>query len=411
MLGARLRGADREQVRLVGLLTGGHAVIHWYQQLYPLIIPTLKSALGLDDVQVGLLSSARQVTGGSVGLPLGMLTDRRPARRAIVLAGSIFVMGVGYFVMGIWPALAWAMVASLLLGLGSGGWHPTSNAVLAGKFERLRGTVLSVHGTGATLMDSVAPLLAGALLAAFHWQGFLAVQIIPAALFAWFLFRRLGPSLRDDRPKGAERPSPESSARSRGVLSDLGELARNPALLGISFSSACMGIGRVIVLTFLPIYLQEHLGYPPAVLGLYIALLHVLGIFSQPTFGFLSDRVGRKAILVPSFVALGLLYLLLGYVPSGIPLAIVIALTGIFFYTLANLTGAAIFDVVDTRLHASSWGASSLLTQVFVLPAPVIAGAMIAPLGIGAPFALSGVLMLVGAGVLMLLPMRRPGGA
>jgi MFS family permease len=403
VIAARLRGADREHVRLVALLTGGHAVIHWYQQLYPLIIPTLKSALALDDVQVGFLSSARQVTGGSVGLPLGMLTDRHPRRRAVVLAGSILAMGVGYLVMGIWPALAFATVASLLLGLGTGGWHPTSNAVLAGKFERLRGTVLSIHGSGATVMDSIAPLVAGALLAAIHWQGLLAVQIIPAVFFAWILLRSLGPALRDER-EGAPEPSRPH------LIADLGELARNPALLGISFSSACMGIGRVVVLTFLPIYLQEHLGYPPAVLGLYIALLHVLGIFSQPAFGFLSDRVGRKAILVPSFIALGILYLLLGYVPAGIPLGIVIVAIGTFFYTLANLTGAAIFDVVDTRLHASSWGASSLFTQVFVLPAPIIAGAMIAPLGIGAPFALSGVLMLVGAGVLALLPMRRPGG-
>lgn len=401
MFFAGLRGADREHVRLVMLLTGGHAVIHWYQQLYPLIIPTLKSALALDDVQVGALSSARQVTSGTVGLPLGMLTDRHPARRAVVLAGSILAMGLGYLVMGIWPALAWATVASLLLGIGSGGWHPTANAVLAGRFERLRGTVLSIHGTGATLSDSVTPLIAGALLAAVHWQGLLAVQVVPAAVVAWILLRSLGRSLNDD---GASTPRP---ARTR-LVADLGLLARNPALVGMSFASACMGIGRVIVLTFLPIYLQEHLGYSPAVLGLYIALLHVLGIFSQPTFGMLSDRVGRKAILVPSFAALGILYALLGYVPSGIPLAIVIAAIGVFFYTLANLTGAAIFDVVDTRLHASSWGASSLLTQVFVLPAPIVAGAMIAPLGIGAPFALSGALMVVGAGVLALLPMRRP---
>lgn len=401
MLLADLRGADREHVRLVGLLTGGHAVIHWYQQLYPLIIPTLKSALALDDVQVGFLSSARQVTSGTVGLPLGMLTDRYPSRRAIVLAGSILAMGLGYLVMGIWPALAWAIVASLLIGTGSGGWHPTANAVLAGKFERLRGTVLSIHGTGATLSDSVTPLIAGSLLAAFHWQGLLALQIVPAVVIAWILLRSLGRSFKDDRASAVQPSRP-------GLLADLSELARNPALVGMSFASACMGIGRVIVLTFLPIYLQEHLGYSPAVLGLYIALLHVLGIFSQPTFGMLSDRVGRKAILVPSFAVLGILYALLGYVPSGIPLAIVIAAIGVFFYTLANLTGAAIFDVVDTRLHASSWGASSLLTQVFVLPAPIVAGAMIAPLGIGAPFALSGVLMLVGAGVLALLPIRRP---
>lgn len=375
-------------------------MIHWYQQLYPVVIPTIKSALALDDVQVGLLSTARQVTGGSVGLPLGMLTDRHPQRRALVLAGSILAMGLGYLVMGLLPALAWAVVASLLLGLGTGGWHPTSNAVLAGRFERLRGTVLSIHGTGATISDSITPLIAGALLTAFHWQGLLAVQFVPAAVVAWILLLSLRRSFAGDR--ASTEPREHTTLRA-----DLGDLARNPALLGVSFASACMGIGRLVVLTFLPIYLQEHLGYSPAVLGLYIALLHVLGIFSQPTFGMLSDRVGRKAVLVPSFLALGVLYVLLAYVPSGVPLAIVIALIGIFFYTLANLTGAAIFDVVDTRLHASSWGASSLFTQVFVLPAPVIAGALIAPFGIAAPFALSGGLMLLGGAVLAMLPLRR----
>jgi hypothetical protein len=40
-------------------------------------------------------------------------------------------------------------------------------------------------------------------------------------------------------------------------------------------------MARLVILTFLPIYLQEHQHYSSVTLGLYIALLHVLGIVSQ----------------------------------------------------------------------------------------------------------------------------------
>ena len=59
-----------------------------------------------------------------------------------------------------------------------------------------------------------------------------------------------------------------------------------------------MQMGRIVIITFLPIYLQEHLGYSPFALGVYIALLHAMGIISQPILGYLSDRLGRKAVAV-----------------------------------------------------------------------------------------------------------------
>ncbi|HET8570154.1 MAG TPA: MFS transporter [Candidatus Limnocylindria bacterium] len=400
LLRERLRGVDREHVRLLGALTGGHFVVHWYQQLFSVIIPTVKGALGLDDVQVGALSTAGTLASGSAGLVSGMLGDRRPSLRPAILAGSIVVMGLGYTLLGLVPALAWAVAMVLLSGLGSGMWHPTSNATLAGKFERLRGTVLSVHGTGATVSDTVTPIVAGALLVWFHWQGVLGVQVVPALVVAWLLLRAIGTSLdAPDRARAEPHPHP---------LRDIATLLRHVGVLGMTAATATMVIGRSVVLTFLPIYLQEHLGYSPAVMGLYLALLHVLGIVSQPAMGVLSDRYGRKAVLVPSFTMLGALYLVLGYVPAGIPLAIVIALIGLFFYALLNVASAAMFDVVEQRLHASSWGVSVVLMQVVVLPAPIVAGALIAPFGIAVPFAIAGALVLLGGLIVALIPMRRP---
>ena len=107
-------------------------------------------------------------------------------------------------------------------------------------------------------------------------------------------------------------------------------------------------MGRLVILTFLPIYLQEHLHYSAFALGVFVALMHALGTISQPALGLLSDRFGRKAVLVPSCLLLGLFFALLAIVPAGIPLALVIIAIGLFFYTLFNIMNAAVMDVAGS---------------------------------------------------------------
>ena len=163
-----------------------------------------------------------------------------------------------------------------------------------------------------------------------------------------------------------------------------------------------MQMGRIVVITFLPIYLQEHLGYSPFALGVYIALLHAMGIISQPILGYLSDRLGRKAVLFPSFIALGILFALLRAVAPGVPLAFVVGAIGLFFYTLLNITFAAAMDVAGSKLQATSYGLSSLMMQLATTP--IVAGWLIGKYGIGSVFLLAGVLTLLGG--VLLLPLR-----
>jgi hypothetical protein len=63
-------------------------------------------------------------------------------------------------------------------------------------------------------------------------------------------------------------------------MRDLETVLRSPAFLGLSIDTGLLSRSRLVILT-LPIYLQEHLHYSSVTLGLYIALLHVLGIVSQ----------------------------------------------------------------------------------------------------------------------------------
>jgi MFS family permease len=166
-------------------------------------------------------------------------------------------------------------------------------------------------------------------------------------------------------------------------------------------------MGRLVVLTFLPIYLQEHLGYSPLELGFFIALLHVMGTISQPILGMASDRWGRRAVLVPSFLTQGVLFMLLGVAPAGLRLSVVIAATGLFFYTLMNVTYAAVMDVAGAKIQASSYGLVSLITEIIVVPTPIAAGYFIGRYGMSSVFFMAGGFAVVAGLIFLRLDLYR----
>jgi predicted MFS family arabinose efflux permease len=389
-----LHAIRSERVWLLAVLTAGHFVIHWFQQFYPVILPSIKSGLDLTNVQVGALTSAQQLVVGFGQLPAGMLADSRVRRRGTILALSLVSMGAAYFLFGA-PAFLWALSGSALIGLGTALWHPTAAASLSNRFPERRATALSIHGTGATLSDTITPLLVGVLLANLSWQTATRVQALPGLLFAFLLWRALSGVFSQDAA-----PRRRVFAQLRDVLA----VAMNPAFVGLAIATGLLSMARLVILTFLPIYLQEHLHYSSVALGFYIALLHAMGIVSQPALGLLSDRFGRKAVLLPSCVLLGLFFSLLALVPPGIALGLVILAIGLFFYTLFNIFNAAVMDVAGSDVQAATYGLTSVLTQLVVIPAPMITGYLIGSLGIEFAFLLSGAFLFLAA--LALAPLR-----
>ena len=394
---ASVRALGTERMRLLGILTGGHFVIHWFQQFFPVILPSIKSGLGLTNVEVGALTSAQQMIMGLGQLPVGLLADSMVRQRAKMLGLSLVAMAAAYFLLGS-PAFVWALLGSGLIGLGTALWHPTAAASLSNRFPEHRATALSIHGTGATISDTITPLFVGALLASFSWQTVARLQLLPGLVFAVVVWRALGGLFSD-----AELGPRQRSTQIREVVG----VIRNPAFLGVSAATGLLSMGRLVILTFLPIYLQEHLHYSALALGVFVALMHALGTISQPALGLLSDRFGRKAVLVPSCLLLGLFFALLAIVPAGIPLALVIAAIGLFFYTLFNIMNAAVMDVAGAAVQASTYGLMTLITQLVVIPTPVITGYLIGEFGIKFSFVLAGVFLLIAGLVLAPLKLYR----
>ena len=381
---------------LLGSLFLGHAAIHWYQQLFLIILPSIKAAFGLNDVQVGGLSTARGALGGILMMPSGYLADSFTKYRPLIMAFALVCGGVAYFFAARAPSYVWVVLAMGLVGVASAAWHPASVASLSSRFPERRGMALAIHGVGASVGDTIAPLCVGALLLTVGWQHLMQFHLLPAVIMAIILWRSLSSIYRE------EAPGPSF----RDYLGGVKDMLRQRSVHAIMIASALMGMGRLSMLTFLPIYIVDDLGYSSFWLGFYLMLLHLMGVVSQPVMGIVSDNFSRKTVLLPAFTALGVLYLVLPWADSSLQLGLVVAVMGLFFYGTGNIATAAVMDVSATVVQGTTMSVMSVFSQVLTIPSPIIAGVLVSEFGTKASFYYAGIMLLLG--VLFILAAKTP---
>ena len=88
-----------------GLMIGlamGHAVKHFYQQAFLLLIPSFKEAMVLTDVQVGLFGTARTISSSIMNMPAGIIADLWRSKVGLILAAPVCRRTFGFPV--VWAA-------------------------------------------------------------------------------------------------------------------------------------------------------------------------------------------------------------------------------------------------------------------------------------------------------------------
>lgn len=372
----------------VWIITIGHALTHWYPATFYILLPLIGVELGLSYGQIGMILTAQYAAGAISNLPGGILVDSM-SRKGLLMAASLFWIGVPYFLMGFSDAYWVLLTCSALIGVGNNLWHPTAIPWLGRRYPERKGLVMAYHGMGGNLGDALAPLAAGALLTTFAWMTWRDVvflNIAPGLIMAVAILWYLGKITTEVKPvDGAAKQRPQQKNLSE-VLSALPALFRNKTLVFLSCSSAFRSMTQNGIMAFLPLYLAKELGYNPLWVGLSMFLLQAAGFIAAPIAGHMSDKLGRRNVIMSSMIMTGLVLAMM-FFAGGTPLFVMfVALLGFFLFAIRPVLQAWLLDATPKDMGGSAIGAMFGVQAVGSAIGPFVCGMIADKWGLLATF-------------------------
>jgi FSR family fosmidomycin resistance protein-like MFS transporter len=343
------QAAPRHAWRELWLITVGHGLTHWYPATFYLLLPLIGSELGLSYSQIGLIMTCQYLASAVANVPGGVMVDT-VGRKGLLMGISLFWVGFPYLLIGFTHSYPMLLVCIALVGFGNSLWHPTAIPTLGQRYPDRKGLVLSVHGMGGNVGDALAPLVLGVALAAFSWREVVVFNVLPGLVVALLMFAMLG-SIQ----LGARRSHTEGQSIDQ-YWQGLKSLLRNRALVLLSTGSSFRTMTQSALLTFLPVYLAREMGYSPAWVGACLFALQAAGFAAAPVAGHLSDRMGRKQILMGSMLTSAVVLVFMG-LAGGSPLFIfLVAVLGFFLYATRPVIQAWMLDITPKNMGGSSIG-------------------------------------------------------
>jgi MFS family permease len=283
------------------------------------LLPYIRNEFNLSYTTSSFVTSSFALSGGIGQLPAGFLADRI-GPRILMMVGVIGVAIAGVFV-GLSSTYAMLLACLTLMGLLSGGYHPSATPLISASVEpNQRGRALGFHLIGGNASFFLSPIIASAIASAWNWRWSFIGLAIPTCIFGlifyWHLHRQSAisrtaagkPGLVDDKP-----PPP-------------GNKRRISAFIIMTILSGGLGMS---VISFLSLFAFDELGASEQTAASSLSFIFFAGLWASPVGGYLSDRVGRVPILVITTVTSGVLVYSLQFTSLGVSFYALLVLIGI----------------------------------------------------------------------------------
>ena len=357
-------GRPDRKVKALVLMCLGHMASHWYIGVLMLILPLIKNEFKLTFTEVGLIITFRSLAGALGNTVSGAMVDIL-GKRHFILAASGGGLAICWTLVGFAPSYLLVLILLPLATLFSNLWHSPAMSVLSEAYPERKGFVLGLHGMAANAGQSLAPLVVGLLVVHWGWRTSVKAQILPGmltALLVLILLPRLG---------GFELKR-KTMASFFQLFRD--KVFKNSSLFMICMISVFRTMGQRGLETFLALFLADQLDLNPIGVGFYLMLLTVTATFPEPLIGWLSDRLGRGAILWISLLLSGLSILAVTMFPPGPALMMAVGALGFFHYSLRPIIFAFALDVTPPEVGATTISYVFTWNQALSAAAPLVGG-------------------------------------
>ncbi len=362
------------------------------EMIHPLLPLFLAQVLGVSKAYIGLIEGTAETTASLMKITSGWLSDRLRKRKALVFWG--------YFLSTLAkPFLALTTAGWQVLGLrfmdrlGKGMRTSPRDALIADSTpEATRGKSFGFHRAMDTLGAVFGPLVAFVLLPLFNnnYRPIFLLALIPTSL-ALLMIIFFVAEKRATAPEGASLPklSLRSFDRKFKML-----------LLVIILFTLGNSSDAFLILR------AQNVGVATVLIPIVWFMFNT--VYSSVAFlgGALSDRIGRKRVVIMGFLVYSLVYLGFAFAFQPFHIWTLFVIYGIYYGLTDGVLRAFVVDLVPVGLRGTALGLYHTSVGLTALPASLIMGLLWESMGPTIAFSFGAVLALI-ATMLLLVPSKQ----
>lgn len=368
--------------------------------IYPLLPAFLALSLGASPFAIGLIEGFAESVASLLKLVSGYLSDRFGTRKLPVIAGYALAAITRPFLAFVtsWPQVLVVRVTDRV-GKGIRG-APRDALIAEGLPSNRRGVAFGFNRAADHLGAVFGPLAAAGLLLFFaadtqnpslreYQQVFLfaSVPVVLGLLVTVFFVKEQ----REEAEADAEPPN----LSPRGFDGNFKRFLVVIAIFTLSNSTDAFLLLRA-----------AEAGITPVVLPLLWMALHLSKVVSSLIGGDLSDRLGRKTIIITGWIIYALVYAGFAFVDSAWQTWTLFIIYGIYFGLTEGVEKAFVADMVPAKKRGTAYGLYNLAFGITVFPASLLFGLVWNQFGAATAFLASACVSLTA--ILLLLTVRSP---
>ncbi len=390
----------RYEWRAIALLTLASGLLGLDRFIVNPLFPAMMRDLSLDYQDLGNMGAVLAVTWGLCALLMGRVSDRVGRRRVIIPSVVVFSLLVG--ATGLVGGLASLLVVRAIMGVAEGACVPAANvaAIEASKPSR-RGFNFGIFANGLPLIGlGLGPILATQLLRVLpSWRWIFVVVAFPGLVTAYLLHRVLRDRRAVSTTAGENVPAIARQEWKRALRTH-----NVPLCIAIM---ACTSGALNVVIAMTPNYLTDYLHLPVERMGFVMSAVGAGAFLGGLTLPGLSDRLGRKPVMLFGVFAAALSLWQFMHAAAGATegwlFALLLSYSMFAFSAFVILIGPMATESVDVSLASTAVGIISGVGEIVGGgSAPALAGYIAKHFGVDKVFytALAGLslaLLLIGA--------------